>query len=543
MFSHTKGALIYDYLVRFTAIFSILFTPFYNFYGDRSQPISWLSLSYSALYFAIVSVVLVMLIRRSQGILATAVFTATVALFLDFQYDWFRGVPLFAITLLIFGIFWALRKHVALILSVVFNTMLISSILIISLGLGSGTPDQVVSTPGGQSAPQDPEDRPVIVHLVLDEHAGIAGIPLDVPGGPELRQSLQKFYQSNGFRLFENAISEYVSSKNSIPDILNLSAGTEPEQWYYGKKPYVLRTSKYFELLNKSGYELIVHQSTYMDFCKEFPAIVSRCHTYRYDGTDWLRNSHLTDREMFYGLFGMYINRSNIFEAISKLYVRLTKTARLLYIRLPPLAEWDGSAASLSALAAFDDFIEDVSEGPPGAVYFAHILLPHSPYVFDSDCRLRPEIFGWMGNVPLHSKFNTEDSREQRYSRYLEQMKCTRSKLELLFSRMRAAGRFANATIVIHGDHGSRIYLTEPKSRNAESLDVRDYLDSFSTLFAAKAPGLAPGYDKTWAPVSQLLGQLAGAGGLPSDTELLPRVYLEGSDDEDWVELPWPEAE
>jgi hypothetical protein len=538
-----NGPLVREYLLRFGAIFAILFAPFYIFYGDRLQPIPLSSLAIAAFYFALASAVLVLLIRRTQGFLATAVFTVSIVLFLDIQYDRFGGLPLLAAALLVAAALWFLRNHAGLILAVVFMTMLAASIAVVTFKLGSSAPDLIASGSGVGTVGQGPDERPVIVHLILDEHAGIAGIPPNVPGGSELRQSLQDLYQSNGFRLFGNAVSEYVSSKNSISGILNFSSGTQPEQWYHGKKPYVLGASAYFDLLNESGYELSVYQSSYMDFCTEFPEIVSRCHTYRYDGAGWLKDSQLTDREKFLALFGMYMSRSKIFEAVSKLYSRVSRAVRPLGLRLPPLAAWNGSAASLSSLAVFDALIDEISQGPGGRVYFAHILLPHGPYVFDSDCRLQPDISEWMGNVPLHSKFNTEESRERRYARYFEQIACVHSKLETLFDRMKATGRFAEATIVIHGDHGSRIYVTEPKSRNAESLAPRDYLDSFSTLFAVKTPGLAPGYDETQAPVSQLLGLIARSGELPSNADQSPIVYLEGSDDEDWVQLPWPKSE
>lgn len=541
--STINGSLAFDYLIRFAAIFSILFTPFYTFYGDRHQPMPLTSLAFGALYFAVASLLLVALIRRSQGRLATAVFTACIAAFLDLQYDWFEGLPLVAATLGLLAVLWLVRKHAALILAVVFTTMLAASVGVVTLGWSSGTPDRMTAGSEAQAAAQDGDGRPVIVHLILDEHAGLAGIPSDMPGGSELRESLKELYQSNGFRLFGNAISEYVSSKSSISGILNFAGGVQPELWYHGKRPYVLATSAYFDLLQENGYDLSVHQSSYMDFCEEFPDMVGRCHTYRYDGADWLKDAPMTDREKFLALFGMYMSRSKIFEAVSKLYARVSRALQPLGLRLPALAAWDGSTASLASLAAFNAFIEEASQGPAGRVYFAHILLPHGPYAFDSNCRLRPEIFGWMGNTPLHSKSNTPESREIRYSRYFEQVKCVRSKIELLFSRMKAAGRFADATIIIHGDHGARIFQIEPKSRNAQSLDARDYLDSFSTLFAAKSPRLTPGYDKTWAPVSQLLGQLAHDGAVASDTGRLPSVYLEGNDDEDWVQLPWPDFE
>jgi hypothetical protein len=46
-------------------------------------------------------------------------------------------------------------------------------------------PDQVrdVATPRNGALPP-------VVHLVLDEHIGIAGIPTDLPGGAELKREL-----------------------------------------------------------------------------------------------------------------------------------------------------------------------------------------------------------------------------------------------------------------------------------------------------------------------------------------------------------------
>jgi ABC-type Fe3+-siderophore transport system permease subunit len=72
MLSQISGSPIRDYLLRFGAIFAILFTPFYNFYGDRLQPIPLTSLAIAALYFALASAVLVLLIRRNQGFPPTA---------------------------------------------------------------------------------------------------------------------------------------------------------------------------------------------------------------------------------------------------------------------------------------------------------------------------------------------------------------------------------------------------------------------------------------------------------------------------------------
>src|SRR3546814_16793098 len=56
----------------------------------------------------------------------------------------------------------------------------------------------------------------ILLHLMLDEHAGITGIPKDVPGGEALRRDLRDFFAANGFRLFGNAISESAATRNSM---------------------------------------------------------------------------------------------------------------------------------------------------------------------------------------------------------------------------------------------------------------------------------------------------------------------------------------
>ena len=54
-----------------------------------------------------------------------------------------------------------------------------------------------------------------VVHLVLDEHIGLKGIPDSAPGGPELREQLRKFYLEHGFRIMAGAYSESLHTVNA----------------------------------------------------------------------------------------------------------------------------------------------------------------------------------------------------------------------------------------------------------------------------------------------------------------------------------------
>jgi hypothetical protein len=64
---------------------------------------------------------------------------------------------------------------------------------------------------------------------------------------------------------------------------------------------------------------------------------------------------------------------------------------------------------------------------------------------------------------------------------------------------------YDRAKVIIHGDHGSRLYLTEPTIANKDQLLDTDYTDSFSTLFAVKAPEPEPRYDRRMVAIQDAL--------------------------------------
>jgi hypothetical protein len=68
----------------------------------------------------------------------------------------------------------------------------------------------------------------------------------------------------------------------------------------------------------------------------------------------------------------------------------------------------------------------------------------------------------------------------------------------------------------------------------ATGVTTRDFAMTYSTLFAVRAPGLAPGYEAAPAPVSHLLDELSA-----SDFRRLPQPYRGSRHvflaDRDWV--------
>ena len=149
----------------------------------------------------------------------------------------------------------------------------------------------------------------------------------------------------------------------------------------------------------------------------------------------------------------------------------------------------------------FERLSEDVLRHPRGHAFFAHLLLPHYPYVFDRRCELRPRTSDWLTNRIASTDllvYNTADSRAQKYERYAEQVRCVLTLLDDLLDDLDERGLLDDAIIVVNGDHGSRIPVhfpsgTDAGERRADA--TSDFSDTFSTLYAIHAPGVSPGYD------------------------------------------------
>jgi hypothetical protein len=167
------------------------------------------------------------------------------------------------------------------------------------------------------------------------------------------------------------------------------------------------------------------------------------------------------------------------------------------------------SLAAARGLHALDIVADEVAKARVGEMFFVHILLPHQPYMYQDTCAVRhPD--DWDENKedePLPP--NTAQSRARRYELYFGQILCLRTKLQDMFERWQQAGIYERMKIILHGDHGSRIYLHEPTGADEDRLVVSDYMDSFSALFAVKEPGSKPGYDTRTVAIQDQLAAVA----------------------------------
>ena len=383
-------------------------------------------------------------------------------------------------------------------------------------GLGSRTPWLKVQSAKPAAAPD--KSLPAIVHIILDEHVGVEGLPAANPGMPALREKLKAFYARRGFALYGGAYGRHLHTVNAIPYTLNygrrLGAGASMKGARIGRTDYLSG-------LARRGYRLEILQTDFVDFCSD--ATYEKCVTY------WSASLAPTlslpwgpaDRARLIAI--KFAALSTIARGLQEPWNLLAPRLRRHGFRAEDLRIHSSAASStVAAMLAFDMLRDSAARIQPGQALFAHLLLPHYPYAVASDCRYLPH-GKWKVRRFVHAQ-------RVRESAYFDQLRCAQRKVDLVLDALAKSPAGANSIVIIHGDHGSRITKLDPNIRNAGRYSDADMIAGFSTLFAVRAPGVAPAYYRGRAPVASLLRDFALGDfrNAPSPSpDARPTVFLE----------------
>lgn len=358
-----------------------------------------------------------------------------------------------------------------------------------------------------QDAPPGRPSLPVFLHIVLDEQIGVEGVPgaFDMDG--RHCEALRDFYLDRGFLVFGRAYSRYDKTWATLSKAFNFDSSSYHGTRYHEKKENIFRVTgnAYFDLMRSRGYEINVYQTAYFQLCgDDTDTDVATCVTYGTEAITSIKDSPLSLGSKVRTIFGVYA-RLSIMMDISYRPIRLS---------------------AIAGMKVLDVLQEDLLAATPGSMYVVHLTLPHYPYAWDTDCNLRGDpsewLTSWLRTMPPEEvgTRNNDESIAERYPLYLEQVLCTHKRLGALFAALDDAGRFEEMTILVHGDHGSRINIRGPnKELYGFRMDKTDMIASFSTLFAFKQAGTPPGYDRRVLPLGPLLESVVRDGRVPDGTE------------------------
>jgi hypothetical protein len=327
-----------------------------------------------------------------------------------------------------------------------------------------------------------------ILWLILDEQIGLAGLPANLPECVSARERLQRTLQRYNFTLFPHAYSNYPVTVDSVASILTGRLVKRPEELMPRSgsdnlRHYAIEQNRLFEEFAAKGYQVSAWQHGALQICGA-PSSGVQCQEYA-EKLKWLHRAPGGWLPRFRWLVSSYQSGDPWLLRVKGFFpfrFGIKITGPLALEGLWP----DGLAAGLLGESR-------------ATLTFAHLMTPHSPYLYRRDGSIRP-LEEWADDRADH-RVSERDYRDL-YCRYCEQVEFVASQLDQLLLRLDRGGLLRGMTVVIHGDHGSRIlHSLRPADRTGsispELLDFngepdsRDLVDRFSTLLAVKRAGAA----------------------------------------------------
>ena len=424
------------------------------------------------------------------------------------------SLPLWAgallLALLVGGLMALMRERILPVL-MVFSLSGLAVEMVSHLHFGSRPASAPVAQRGDQA-----------LWLILDEQIGLAGFP-ETAECQAAAQRLSSTLAKYDFEIYPQAYSNYAATINSIPSLLNQRLLREPLELIArvgegGLRQYQIRDNRLCREFAAHGFRVVGYEHASLrlcdtafgaDECRQYSDKLARLH--RVPGS-WLRRMRWLIAN--YQASDPWLQKARGFFPF-RFGMGLTGPLGVSDL-------WPGRLAS------------DILGESRRTLFFAHLLTPHAPYLYHRDGSIR-SLEQWS-NDRADQRVGAREYA-LRYRRYCEQVEWVAVQLDHFLGNLRDHGALERLTIVIHGDHGSRIRrFTDPADRAPMDedpeqlpahLDQRELLNHFSTLLAIRRPGATrPSYSHERHSVLTLLARHF-FNREPSDgVERADRVYM-----------------
>lgn len=420
----------------------------------------------------------------------------------------------------IYFIFWNLRRTIVSILAVFFSVVMVATI--VKQPLPKLTDSMSHQSIDNQNTPEpgktDSPDLPIVLHIIFDELLSPSAIDLDIDGGRELHKNMLELSEQFDFRLYGRVYGRHYFSAVSMPNMMNgeYKIQTSGQELNLSQNTR-LSENAYFDDMHNRGYKIAVYQTSHINFCEN--KHVAICNTFdSFDPmwqVDWESHDRSREKKLGYlwlvllrGFDGSYTSRY-----IKKLSINTGELPESFDVPGFPL--W------------FDNFMGSVTKAQRGTLIFAHFMAPHAPYLLTKECEVR--LAGDPAGYYLGKKLNfnneaMDTARSGFYKEYFSQSNCVFNKLTQLLEVIGKLDKFNDATIIIHGDHGSRISV----GNHVEDYSQRDFVDNYATFYAIRAPDITTGYDCSLISLPQLFSEHIQANQELIDRERSPfKIYVD----------------
>jgi hypothetical protein len=296
-------------------------------------------------------------------------------------------------------------------------------------------------------------------------------------------------YRQRGFDVFQNTIA---AAGRTIGSLGQIFADHDGELHNYkeinGAFTYALGENRATDMLADAGYAVTMLQSSYLEICDPARA---RCLKYARsgDGSALAARAKAPFATMDYALrttgLRLLVEDSNRASAYYRMLGRIAYSGFVL-----PSWQRDFARPPL-VVSMMEKAAPALRQLTKGEAVIMHFLLPHYPYVLDENCRVKPpeqvRVPRWV--TPYIGATFDQATAERAY---WEQAACAHDRLMAIIDAILSSPGGKDAVIVVHGDHGSRLFKLMPD--NASETERR-----YTLLAHFAVRGLSERHDELWA--------------------------------------------
>lgn len=286
-----------------------------------------------------------------------------------------------------------------------------------------------------------------------------------------------------------------------------------------GEEILTVKPNVLYDFLSRQGYIINVFESNYLSYCDDGAGYqFGKCIRYRLQ-----RLAYTGPIDILFTLMHK-VGILSVYNYIAEI-IGFQKGVQ-------------ADPSPLSTLIPFNQFIDLLGEGKPGNAYFIHLLIPHRAFILDEKCSYKK---GWKYfDNNEENKISASGKSSDIYSRYLKQIECAHFLMDKLIGKLNSNPETQNSTIVIHGDHGSRLSPLSPHLNNSGNFSDEDFIQNFSTFFSIRSPDLSLGYDRRPLALDELLSTLVSGETSFPNSKNEKFVYFVDSDNRIYRRFTFP---
>ncbi|HEU0123888.1 MAG TPA: sulfatase-like hydrolase/transferase [Bryobacteraceae bacterium] len=333
------------------------------------------------------------------------------------------------------------------------------------------------------------------LHVIFDEMQGLGSLPAFCESCKRARRTIEAALEQGNFHSFPNAYSNYRTTRDSVPSLLNDRLVTKAHEYIASELRPVLETNAYFDSYLAKGYDIHIYQSDHILYGSGKYASLPSV-TYKANSLAGIHYLQLPWTARVGQVLSWYLLADWFWAQIWE------KTAP---------AAWQPHVFSTFPVASRkiwpEQIVRDVKATKKDTLFFVHLLNTHRPHIIRPDGSIRP-LAEWEpdGHVVYHEG---EESRYRRsFEAYGEQLEFAAKQMTEVLQGLRDSELYDRMTIVFHGDHGSRIRLVPnrqmagirklmPDGSDSDYYDypegvaptAEDLSNRFATFLALKLPG------------------------------------------------------